>query len=77
MRAKLEVWAYRNPWMYAACMALFGLGISALEFRLGSHLGAIVCLVIAVVGFVALGWSASRGPGRHSLERRIQQRQSN
>jgi hypothetical protein len=71
MRARLELWAYRTPWGLAAVEAVvFGI-LASLAF------GFAVGIAVAVVGFVAFGWSFSRGPGRRSLERRIADRDSN
>jgi hypothetical protein len=70
VRARLEEWVYENPWSWAGVQAVvFGLiGFAVFGWAIG--------VAVAVVAFIALGWIASRGPGRTSLERRISRRRS-
>ena len=70
MRVRLEQWAYENPWLWAAVEGfVFGLiGLALFGLAIG--------ILLAVAAFVALGWSASRGPGRKSLKRRIDRHRS-
>jgi hypothetical protein len=70
VRARLEEWVYENPWSWAGVQAVvFGI-IGFAVF------GTAVGIAVAVVAFIALGWGASRGPARKSLERRVHRRRN-
>jgi hypothetical protein len=69
--ARLDALFLAHPWWFASIGAL---GLSVLLFPL--HVPLLVTLSMCVVYFGAAGWSASRGPDRKMLERRIQRRDS-
>jgi hypothetical protein len=66
--ARLEEWAYENPWSWG--------GVEAVVFGIIGFavFGPVVGIAVAAFAFIVLGWSASRGPGRKSRQRRIGRR---